>query len=240
MPNESHSTSLPDIDWTVLAPLIAHVVFTHTTIGVVRVTVSYRTIELGLPPVWLGLIAAGFAVLPIFLALQIGRYIDRGHDAHAAWIGSALMLLASVALWAWSDSGAYLLIFTILLGTAHMFLVASQQMLTVRCASPRGRDDAFGYFMIAVSIGQGLGPFMVGFVGGGVTVPPTGPLFAIGAVTSIVCLVISFAIRPAAKRKGSGDQQAVSLIALLRRPGMMAILTASVGTVTAGEPRLMY
>src|SRR5262245_21395723 len=110
MLEESRPTVAPDIDWTVLAPLIDHVVLTHTVIGVVRVTVSYRTIELGLPAICLGLISAGFAVLPIFMALQIGRYIDRGHDAHAAWIGSVLMLLASVALWAWPDSGASLLI----------------------------------------------------------------------------------------------------------------------------------
>ena len=42
------------------------------------------------------------------------------------------------------STSADLLIFMILLGTAHMFLMASQQMLTVRCANCRGRDDAFG------------------------------------------------------------------------------------------------
>ena len=78
-----------DIDWTVLAPLLVHVVVMHVVVGVVRVTLSYRTVELGLPVIWPGIIAAGFAILPVFFAVQIGRYIDRGHDAHAAWIGSA-------------------------------------------------------------------------------------------------------------------------------------------------------
>ena len=234
------SCPAPDIDWTVLAPLIAHVVLTHAVVAVVRVTVSYRTIELGLPPAWLGVISAGFAVLPIFLALRIGRYIDRGHDAQAAWIGSALMMLASAATWAWSDTGAYLLIFTIVLGTAHMFLMASQQMLTVRCATGRGRDDAFGYFMVAVSFGQGLGPFIVGLVGGDVTIPPTGPLFAIGALSAIACLAISFAIRPTQKREVSGNQSAISLMDLLRRAGMTAVLVASIVTVTASDLLIIY
>src|SRR5436853_7875630 len=116
MSEESRLPVAPDIDWTLLAPLIAHVVFTHTVIGVVRVTVSYRTIELGLPPLWLGTISASFAIIPIFTALRIGRYIDRGHDAQAAWIGSALMLAAALALWLWSSSAIHLLAFTILLG----------------------------------------------------------------------------------------------------------------------------
>src|SRR5215212_7174769 len=111
MDDETRPAVAGDVDWKLLAPLLAHVVITHMVVGVVRVTISYRTVELGLPPVWLGVISAGFALLPIFLALQIGRYIDRGHDAHAAWIGSILMLLASAALWAWPDTGTYLLIF---------------------------------------------------------------------------------------------------------------------------------
>ena len=92
MDNETRPAVTRDVDWTVLAPLLAHVIITHVVVGVVRVTISYRTVELGLPAIWLGVISAGFAILPIFLALRIGRYIDRGHDAHAAWIGSAIVL----------------------------------------------------------------------------------------------------------------------------------------------------
>ena len=58
-----------DLDWTLLAPLLAHVIFIHIVVGVVRVTISYRTIELGLPVIWLGVISASFAILPIFTAV---------------------------------------------------------------------------------------------------------------------------------------------------------------------------
>ena len=59
-----------DVDWRLLAPLLAHVVITHVVVGILRVTMSYRTVELGLPAIWLGAIAAGFALLPIFVALR--------------------------------------------------------------------------------------------------------------------------------------------------------------------------
>lgn len=229
-----------DIDWALLAPLLVHVVVTHVVVLVVRVTISYRTVELGLPAVWLGVISAGFAILPIFTALQIGRYIDRGHDAHAAWIGSALTLAACVALWAWPESALLLLAFTILLGTGHMFLMASQQMLAVRSATLRGREAAFGHYMVAVAIGQGLGPFLVGWVGGAVTVPATGPLFALGVVTGAVCMAVAVAIRPAPQEKGPGEAPTVPLIELLRRPGMFAVLVSSVVTVTAGDLLVIY
>ena len=76
-------------------------------------------------------------LVALFVAVQIGRYIDRGHDAQAAWIGSALVLVASAGLWAWSGSPALLLAFTVVLGTGHMYLMASQQMLVVRGATAR-------------------------------------------------------------------------------------------------------
>src|SRR5215813_12819876 len=101
MSDETRPGGSGDIDWRLLTPLLAHVFITQLMVVVVRVTVSYRTIELGLPVIWLGVISAGFAILPIFTAVRIGRYIDRGHDAHAAWIGSALILIGCVALWAW-------------------------------------------------------------------------------------------------------------------------------------------
>jgi predicted MFS family arabinose efflux permease len=235
------STETPDIDWTVLAPLLAHVVITHVVVGMVRVTTSYRTIELDLPVIWLGIISAGFAILPIFSAVKIGRFIDRGHDALATWIGSAIVLLACAGLWAWPNSATHLLVFTVVLGFGHMFLMAAQQVLTVRCATMRGRESAFGHFMVAVSIGQGLGPYTVGWIGGGATVPPTGPLFVIVVIAAVVCLAVSLAIRPGAREDGrDAPQDVIPIGTLLRLPGVLAVMTASVVTVTAGDLLVIY
>jgi MFS family permease len=230
-----------DFDWTLLAPLIAHVIFTHVVIAVVRVATSYRTVELELSVAWLGMISAAFAILPIFMALKVGRFIDRGHDAHAAWIGATMMLVAAVCLWLWPVSAMHLLFFTIILGTGHMFLMAAQQMLTLRCASPRKRESAFGYFMVSISIGQGLGPFIVGWVGRGATVPPTGQLFVIGIVAAVLCLACALAIRP--PPRAARNKEAAKLVpvgALLRLPGLLPVLLASVVTVTAGDLLLIY
>jgi predicted MFS family arabinose efflux permease len=241
MMQEAPARPAADVDWRLLAPLLAHVVVIHMAIGILRVTMSYRTVELGLPVIWLGVIAAGFALVPIFIAVPIGRYIDRGHDAHAAWIGSAVVLIAAFGLWAWPLSIMHLLGFTMLLGTGHMFLMASQQMLTVRCANAKGRDVAFGHFMVAISIGQGLGPFIVGQIGGVATVPATGPLFLLGVIMAALCLAISFAIRPDPHQTAHHENgNVITLRELLRRPGMLAVIIASVVTVTAGDLLVIY
>ena len=37
---------------------------------IIRITTSYRAIELGLPVFWLGIIATGFAIIPVFWPCQ--------------------------------------------------------------------------------------------------------------------------------------------------------------------------
>src|SRR5919106_5592299 len=108
-PTEPQKTAVQDLDWRLLAPLLINVVFTHVVIAVVRVSTSYRSIELDLNVAWLGAISAAFAILPIFIALKVGRFIDRGHDAHAAWIGATVMLVASICLWLWPLTAWHLL-----------------------------------------------------------------------------------------------------------------------------------
>ena len=62
--------------------------------AMVRVTTSYRAVELNLSIVWLGLIAATFAICPILIAVRVGRLIDRGHDAQTTWLGAAIFAVA--------------------------------------------------------------------------------------------------------------------------------------------------
>jgi len=69
-----------DIDYGLLFPFMAHVVLLQAMILIVRITTSYRAIELGLPVFWLGIIATGFAIIPVFSAVRLGRWIDRGGD----------------------------------------------------------------------------------------------------------------------------------------------------------------
>jgi predicted MFS family arabinose efflux permease len=230
-----------DIDYRLLVPLLLTSVIIQTVYAIVRVTTSYRAIELHLPVVWLGVISATFAVLPMVLAVSVGRLLDRGHDALAAWIGSALLVLACAGFYFWADSVAALLLLTALFGIAHLFLMASQQMLCIRSSGPRSRDAAFGNYVVSSAIGQGLGPYVIAWVGGPAMLPSTGRLFAIALLISIVSLVTAAAIRPAPKHMmPPPSKEVVPVRALLRQPGLMAVLVASVITITSQDLLTIY
>ena len=230
-----------DIDYRLLVPLVAHSAIVQTIYAIVRVTTSYRAIELDLPVVWLGVISATFAILPMLLAVWLGRFLDRGHDAQAAWIGSGVFVLACAGFCFLANSLAALLLLTALFGVGHLFLMASQQMLCVRSAGPRGRDSAFGNYVVGSAVGQGLGPYIVAWIGGSATLPATGKLFGIALVIALASLATAAAIRPAPKHLlPAKDREIVPVRKLLRQSGLMAVLIASVITITSQDLLTIY
>jgi MFS family permease len=238
---QSGKSESSDIDYGLLIPFLTHVVGTQALILVLRITTSYRAIELGLPVVWLGIIATGFAIVPAFTALQVGRWIDRGNDARAIWLGSLLVLVACVGFWAWPSSAAHLLGYSVLLGFGHMFCMAGHQMLAVRSGRARSRETVLGYYMVAASIGQGAGPLVVGWLGGSAAVPPTGQLFAIGLVLAAVSAAVGFMVRPAPARTRAHDPgDFVPIGELLKLRGFVPVMVSSVVTVTSLDLLVIY
>jgi len=236
----SEPASKSGVNHALLWTLMAHGVLVQVTTGMVRITTSYRIVELNLDVIWYGVIPATFALFPIFLAVSVGRYIDRNHDAHAAMIGSGMMLVSVVGL-RFAESPLAILPWTALFGVGHLFLMAAHQMLCVRAAGERNRDSVFGNFLMMTGIGQGLGPFIVGWVGGAARVPDTAFLFDIGIAIAALAFVNSLCLRPArnvAARKL--DEAPMSIGKLLRIQGFVTVLTASVVTMSAQDLVVLY
>jgi MFS family permease len=229
-----------DIDYRLLVPLLMSTLLVQMVTALIRVTISYRAVELELSIVWLGFIAATFAIFPILIAVQVGRFIDRGHDARTVWTGSCIFLIAASGFAFWS-SPAGLLVFSTVMGIGHIMLMASQQMLCMRAAGPRSLESVFGNFMVANSIGQGLGPYIVGWVGGSSSLPPTHQLFIIGAALAALSLGVALSLRPSRERPAevaAGDLVPVRQI--LRIPGLVPVILAGVIMVSASDVIVIY
>ena len=95
--------------------------------------------------------------------------------------------------------------------------------------------------MVAASIGQGLGPFVVGWLGGSAALPPTGPLFAIGLAAAAASVIVALLIKPArvkAQYQDHGDPIPVGRLLKLR--GFPAVMVSSVVTVTSLDLLVIY
>jgi MFS family permease len=227
------------MNYRFVVPLLTTAFLEQTVTTLVRVTISYRAVELGLPVVWLGVITAAFAVLPLVFAVKIGRFIDRGNDTRTAWMGGGLMSVACAGLFLW-QSLVGLLIFTAVLGIGHLLLVISQQVLCTRDPTPGAMERMIGNYMVANAVGQGFGPYLVGWAGGDASLPPTHFLFGIGFGVSLLTFAVSFLLRAGTPRVVKAEQKPVPVRDIASIPGIRIVFFLSIVTVAAQDLIVVY
>jgi MFS family permease len=222
-------------------PMMLTSFFELSVISIMRVTTSYRAIELDLSAAWIGILTAAFSILPVFLALRVGRFIDQGNDEKVVWAGTSLLVL-SCAGFALTESITALLIFSALLGTGHLLLSIGMQVLCARQpGGPGTMERMLGNYMIATAIGQGAGPAIVGWAGGSAAIPPTHFLFTIGFGFAILSLLFSLVLR--SKEKPTPPKQGAKpmpVTHLFRVPGFTIVFAVSIVTVVAQDLIVVY
>ena len=178
-------------------PLLAHAFLLQTAAYVVRPTSAYRAMELGLSPGLVGLIAASFALVPLVVAVPMGRWTDGGREFPTLLIGGAAMVLGGVGLLAFSGSLWALLLWNAVIGFGHLLCVIGQQSVVAR-AGRRGLDTAFGTYTFVGSLGQASAPLLLAAVGGQAIIPNTFALLAGYTALTVVLVAVTFRLRPLA------------------------------------------
>jgi MFS family permease len=241
-PARGAASIFSELDMRLATPLMIQTIFVHCAVTIGRVATSYKVVELDLSVVWVGAMSGAFSLLPALLAVPVGRFIDRGHDSLATWVGSALLVIATFGYWLFPATGLSLLFATGLLGVGQLGCMAGHQMIAVRaCKTTRGRDAVFGYHMVAIAAGQGLAPLIIAWVAGGARIPPTDTLFLVGVLAAVASLAIGFALTPAPREPAGGPAKvSTKLRELIGIPGLMAYVMASVITITGLDVIVVY
>jgi Major Facilitator Superfamily len=223
-----------------LFAIISTAFFEQIVITIARIATTYRAVELDLSVVWLGIITAVYALLPIAIGVPIGRFIDRGYDVVTTWMGAGLLIVACVGF-VLMPNLAGILISTALLGTAHLLFVVSQQIQCTRCGTgPGAMERAIGNYMVANAAGQGVGPYIVALAGGSASVPPTHFLFELSIAGAVVTAGFALLTRSAGAHKLPVDRAKVPLRDLLFAPGLTTVIVVSVVTVVAQDLIVVY
>ena len=233
--------SLRTINWSLLLPLLFCGALVQITVPLARIYTSYAAIAMDLPSTSLGLLSSAFALLPVFLAISIGRYNDRHGEILASVLGASMVLFAVIGLAFIASNLAALLAFTSMLGIGQVLVIAATQMVTTRCSQPDQHDTVLGYFLLATSLGQALGPLLItATTPAGALTPGTAlPLviLASGAVLLVGSIVMASRLPPHQSAKNSA---ATSLRALLGTRALLVIIIASSLTVTANDLMLVF
>lgn len=137
-----------------------------------------------------GVLVAGAAILPLWLAIPIGRTVDRWGARRVMAIGFAGTTLALLPM-AVAPSLTWLAV-AYVVGSAlqNAFIIGAQALIAVLGAAGRGREAAYGWWTTAMAAGQVVGPVLAGVA---LDLYGAGP--AIGAVAvaiaSALALVLS-------------------------------------------------
>ncbi len=215
---------------------IAAMTASQVAIYIARPITSYRLLGLGAGVREVGFVTAAFALLPLFLAIPLGRSADRGR-LPLVTVGCAIQVIACVLL-AWAESPLTLGAASAVLGLGHLGVALGVQEVIARESGDSHHDRDFGLLTAGVALGQMIGPLVGGLVldQGDSLLSATRHAMLIAAAVVVPATVFA-AIGE--RGRGRADDDAVSgrgsVRTILHTRGVPAGIFASIAVLSASD-----
>jgi MFS family permease len=208
-----------------------------------RPLTSYRLLALGEGGRAVGLVAAAFALLPLFLAIPLGRYADRRHGLRLLTVGCGIQVLGCLLLAA-AKTPAALAGASAVLGLGHLSLALGVQAAIARDSDDEHHDQNFGLLAVAVSVGQLLGPLIGGLAigdrSGAALATATARAMLLAAALAGVAVVCGVVAERTAGAAVAPNQQHGNVRAILATSGVPAGIFASIAVLSAADVFTAY
>jgi MFS family permease len=223
-----------------LGRILVTLVLTQAATFLARPVTSYRALALGADEAVIGLITASFAVIPLAVAVPLGRVADRRRPVGMFAAGVAI-LATSFLLLGLAGTLAELALWSALLGLGHLALILAAQSLIAQQSEDRQHDRDFGLMAAAVSLGQLVGPALGGLVLSAGAAPDgslegaTTRAFLVAAGLAALALPACFGTGAAraVRDPGAGAGRPMRAADIVRAPGVPAGMFASVAILAA-------
>jgi MFS family permease len=217
----------------------------QTAVYVARPMTSYRLLGLGGGAGDVGLVTAAFALLPLFLAIPLGRFADRRHSAPLLVVGCALQALACGLLGSVESVGA-IAAANAVLGLGHLGLALGVQHVIARETEVPDHDRGFAALAAGVSAGQLLGPLVAALLvsdrhGAALTRAAGHAMFA---AAGIALLATALAVAATAGRRRAQPAQERQtggrLLEIVSIRGVPAGIFASIAVLSSADVLTAY
>lgn len=231
-----------------LLRLVVTFAFTQGAVSMARPAVSYHALALGADARAVGAVAAVYALLPLAVAVPLGRRTDRGRCGPLLIAGVALVA-AGCALSGTAGSLPALAAWSGLMGLGHLAFVIGAQSLVARRSKRGEQDRNFGLFTIGASLGQLFGPLFAGWLvddSHGAGVAESSSALALSASGALA--VCAYATLWRVERTGRPDrtgatepaQQTIPVRRILRAKGVPAGIFTSLAVLSATDVLTAY
>lgn len=135
----------------------------YLILSATRPLISLYAASLGANTLDVGLLAAVYALLPLLLAMHVGKLSDAIGDRLPVVMGSAGMALGLVIPFAAQSLWA-LYLTQIIVGVSQLLCMVSVQNLIGKISSIENRDQQFAIFTLSASVGNLIGPVCGGYL----------------------------------------------------------------------------
>ncbi|MFE7776740.1 MFS transporter [Streptomyces sp. NPDC057445] len=224
---------------TWLLRLVIAFSFAQGAVSMARPAVSYRALALGADERAIGVIAAVYALFPLFAAVPLGRRTDHGRCVPLLAAG-VVLISSGCALSGLAGSLAAMAVWSGIMGLGHLSFVIGAQSIVARRSAPAEQDRNFGHFTIGASLGQLVGPVAAGLViGGDMARTSALALLASAAVAALSCAFLRRVEHRATP--GSRTERAkVPVHHILRTRGVPAGIFISLAVLSATDVLTAY
>jgi MFS family permease len=212
----------------------------QVAVYLVRPTTSYRLLGLDYGATAVGVVAAAFALVPLFIAIPMGRRADLRHGARLLLLGCAVETVGC-ALLAAGHSALTLGAASGVVGIGHLALALGAQAVVARESDDERHDQHFALLASGVSGGQLVGPLVGGFLlghrsGAALLSATTRALLVAAGIAALATVLAAVAERDRAPSDDEGaDEQRASVRAILGTRGVTAAIFASVAVLSATD-----
>lgn len=219
--------------------LLINVALAQASIYVMRPMITYRALENGATGYEVGAIAAIYALVPLLVAVQMGRWVGRIGEIPLLFAGCISFIAIGVAF-AFLNNIYAIAATTALAGIAHLSNVAASQAM-VASRSPRElQDQNFGYFSFSTSMGHAFGPMLGGVIAGSSGVLPrsSSSAFVFAAILAMLALLPFLLFKGIKEVRSQEERDAASSIKarnVLKRPGIKPAIWTSLAVASTND-----
>lgn len=216
----------------------------QVVLGIARPTLSYAALDAGADGFGVGVVAAFFAIVPMFLAVPVGVLAGRLWRIGAVPLVGGIVMAAGATAAAAASGIELLLLASVLLGVGNLAVLIGAQSWISRSAPASRYASGFGWMTAAMALGQSVGPAIAGTVlGAGAEEGGIRVAFVVAAGVAVAGAFV-FATGASRDVRAGDDDTRLPVRAILRVRGVAryvvisASVLAAVDIVTAYLPLL--
>ena len=190
-----------------------------------RITMSLAAIDQGASPLSVGILMSLYAVIPMLLAVQAGRLVDRVGAFRPIVIAGTVMTLAMIAPFVSRDLPV-LFASAAVVGSAFMMQHIALNHVIGNLGDPSERPINFSWFALGYSISGFIGPLLAGFAVEHVGHSGAFALLAVTPTLGTAILLWRKGVPPVSTEHKHGSEKR-SVADLLRNPRLLPVFLFS-------------